>query len=424
MIWNKSPFKIFYGWWIVCASFFITLYIGGAISYGFTAFFEPIEKEMGWSYTQISLAISLRGLEVGLLSPFVGIIADRWGPKRLIFAGVLILVIGLLLLGSTKSLIMFYGAFVLLAVGVSACTVTVLLTAIANWFRRKIGVATGIAICGFGFSGLLIPVIVRLIAVYDWRTAVNILALGMVVTILPMSFLFRHKPEQYGYFLDGQEQGTQAYPDESDPEQVIALEIKTKQALKSGVFWRLALSRIYHHMAVAAIVTHVMPYLSSIGISRSISSLVATLIPLMSIFGRLGSGWLGDEFNRKLIATMVFIMIGCGILCFAYTSTVHIFLLIPFLFLLGIGYGGSNALLPALGREYFGRTNFGSIYGIIEGIGTAGFIVGPAIAGWAYDNWGSYQIIWLLLAGLSVVAIISVFTITPLRNVTVLDDKV
>jgi len=423
MIWNKNPFRIFYGWWIVGASFFITLYIGGAISYGFTAFFEPIEKEMGWSYTQISLAISLRGLEVGLLSPFVGILADRWGPKRLIFAGVLIMVVGLLLLGSTRSLIMFYGAFALIAVGVSACTVTVLLTAIANWFRRKIGVATGIAICGFGFSGLLIPVIVRLIAVYDWRTAVNILALGMVVMILPMSLLFRHRPEQYGYFPDGQKQSTVAYPNELDPSQVGEVEVRAKQALKSGVFWRLALSRIYHHMAVAAIVTHVMPYLSSIGISRSISSLVATFIPLMSIFGRLGLGWLGDKFNRRLIATTVFIMIGCGVLCFAYASTMYIWLLVPFLVLMGIGYGGSNALLPALGREYFGRTNFGSIYGIIEGIGTIGFIIGPAIAGWAYDNWGSYQIIWLLLAGLAVVATISVFTITPMRNLTGLDDK-
>jgi len=166
-----------------------------------------------------------------------------------------------------------------------------------------------------------------------------------------------------------------------------------------------------------------MPYLSSIGISRSQSSLVATVIPLMSIFGRLGFGWLGDKLNRRLVATTSFIMIGCGVLSFAYVSTTNIWLLVPFLVLMGIGYGGSNALLPALGREYFGRTNFGSIYGIMEGIGTIGAIIGPAIAGWAYDNWGSYQIIWLLLAGLAVVAIISVFTVTPMRNLMVLDDK-
>ena len=414
LLWK--PPGVFYGWWIVAASFLIALYVGGVVFYGFTALFEPIAHEMGWSYTQVSLAASLRGLEIGLLSPLVGILADRWGPKRLVFGGVLITVAGLLLLGSTRSLVMFYLAFALLAVGISACTVTVLLTAVANWFRKKMGLASGIAICGFGFSGLLIPVIVRLIAVYDWRTAVNVLALGMLFLISPLSLFFRHRPEQYGYFPDGQKQSAVVGPDELGAGQVNEAEVRVKPALKSGAFWRLALSRMYHMMVVAAVITHIMPYLSSIGISRSRASLVATLIPLMSVFGRLGFGWLGDKFSKRLMATASFIMIGAGILCFAYASTMSIGLLVPFLVLMGIGYGGTNAILPPLGREYFGRTNFGSIYGIMEGIGTIGGIIGPAIAGWAYDNWGSYHTVWLWLAGLVVIPLISFFTITPVEN--------
>ena len=420
---HRPPSKIFYGWWIVVASFLTALYIGGAVFYGFTAFFEPIVNEMGWSYTQLSVAASLRGLEMGLLSPIVGILADRWGPRKLIFGGVLITAASLILLSSTTSLIMFYAAFALLAIGVSACTVTVLLTAVANWFRRKMGIASGIAICGFGFSGLLIPVIVRLIAVYDWRTALNILALGMIVLILPLSLLFRHRPEQYGYFPDGQKQGGVAYTDEAGPRQIVEVEIRMKQAFKSGTFWRLVLARMYHMMTMMAIITHVMPYLSSIGISRSISSLVATAIPLMSIPGRLSFGWFGDKFNKRSVAAASFIMISCGVFCFAYASNMRIWPLVPFLILLGIGYGGTNAILPALGREYFGRAKFGSIYGLMEGIGTIGAIIGPTLAGWAYDSLGSYQIIWLLLAGLAVAAMISVFTIAPVNNLMKPDDK-
>ncbi|MEE8420848.1 MAG: MFS transporter [Dehalococcoidales bacterium] len=416
MNWNGNPFKIFYGWWIVAASFFIALFVGGVVFYGFTAFFEPIAEEMGWSYTQISLAASLRGLEIGLLSPVVGILVDRWGPKRLIFAGVLILVAGLLLLSSARSLVMFYGAFALLAIGVSACTVTVLLTAMANWFHRKMGIASGIAISGFGFSGLLIPVIVRLITVYDWRQTLIILALGLIVLVLPLSFFFRHRPEQYGYFPDGQNQDITSTLDRTKPGKIDRVAIKTRRALTSGAFWRLALSRMYHMMVVAAVITHVMPYLGSIGIGRSPSSLVATAIPLMSVFGRLGFGWLGDKISKKMVATASFIMIGTGVLCFAYAATSSVWLLAPFLVLMGIGYGGSNSLLPLMGREYFGRTNFGSIYGVMEGIGTIGGIIGPALAGWVYDNQGSYQPIWLLMAGLSVVAIMLIHTITPVRS--------
>ncbi|MGB2827577.1 MAG: MFS transporter [Dehalococcoidales bacterium] len=417
MISHRNPFKIFYGWWIVVASFLIALDIGGAVFYGFTAIFEPIVDEMGWSYTQLSLAASLRGLEMGILSPIVGILADRWGPRKLIFGGILVTVASLLLLSSTTSLFMFYVSFVLLAIGVSACTVTVLLTAVANWFRRKMGIASGIAICGFGFSGLMIPVIVRLIEVYDWRTALNILALGMIVLVLPLSFVFRHRPEQYGYLPDDQKQDTTAHLADSSPSQSLDVELRVKQALKNGTFWRIVLARMYHMTTMMAIITHVMPYLSSISISRATSSLVATAIPLMSIIGRLSFGWFGDKFNKRAVAAASFVMMSCGVFCFAYASNTGIWLLVPFLVLLGIGYGGTNAILPALGREYFGRTNFGSIYGLMEGIGTIGAIIGPTLAGWAYDSLGSYQIVWLLLAGLAVIALASVLTITPVRNV-------
>jgi OFA family oxalate/formate antiporter-like MFS transporter len=284
------------------------------------------------------------------------------------------------------------------------------------------GIASGIAICGFGFSGLLIPVIVRLIEVYDWRTALNILALGMVALVLPLSFVFRHRPEQYGYFPDGQKQDTTTNLTDSSPSQSLEVELRVKQALKNGTFWRIVLARMYHMMTMMAIITHVMPYLSSISISRATSSLVATAIPLMSIIGRLSFGWFGDKFSKRSVAATSFVMMSCGLSCFAYVSNTGLWLLVPFLVLLGIGYGGTNAILPALGREYFGRTNFGSIYGLMEGIGTIGAIIGPTLAGWAYDSLGSYQIVWFLLAGLAVVAIASVLTITPVRDVMKPDD--
>lgn len=72
--------KVFYGWFIVVAAVLTGLYIAGVVFYGFTAVFEPIADEMGWSYAQISLASSIRGLEMGLLAPLFGVMADRWGP--------------------------------------------------------------------------------------------------------------------------------------------------------------------------------------------------------------------------------------------------------------------------------------------------------------------------------------------------------
>jgi MFS family permease len=417
MIMHRNPLKIFYGWWIVVASFLIAVYIGGAVFYGFTAFFEPIVEEMGWSYTQLSIAASLRGLEIGLLSPFIGFLVDRWGPRRIVFGGVLTTVFSLVMLSFTTSLIMFYMAFALLAFGTSACTVTVLLTTIANWFRRRMGIASGIAIAGFGFSGVLVPVIVKLIDIYDWRQTAIILALGMIILILPLSLLFRHKPEQYGYFPDGQNQSITADLTDSPSSKIDEIDLRPKKAIKSATFWRLVLSRMYLLITMMAVITHVMPYLSSIGISRSTSSLVATAIPLTSILGRLSFGWLGDKFSKKTVAATSFIMMSCGLFCFAYTSDVRFWLIIPCIVFLGIGYGGTNAIIPVLAREHFGRIHFGSIYGLMEGFGAMASIIGPIMAGWAFDNWGSYHIVWILLACLASVAVISVSTITPVKTI-------
>ncbi len=412
---QKSP-RVFYGWWIVSASFLTSLYVGGVVFYGFTAIFEPIADELGWSYTQISLSASLRGLEMGILAPIMGLFTDRWGPKRIVFGGVVSAAAGLILLSQTNSLGMFYGAFVLIAIGMSGCTMTVLMTAVANWFRRRVGIASGIAMSGFGFSGLIIPLIVSLVATFDWRATTVILAVGMLVLLLPVSFVFRHKPEQYGYLPDGELEGQAATGGGPVPAQAIEVDITGKEALKSGTFWRIALAFTCHILLVTAVVTHVMPYLSSVGVARARSALIATGIPLASIAGRLGLGWFGDRFNKKVVTALGFATMGLGLFCFGYAPNAGMWLLVPFLILFGFGYGGINAMRPSMVREYFGRANFGAVFGLIMGIGMIGSIVGPTLAGWAYDTWGSYQGIWFILAGTPGAALVAILTITPVRR--------
>ena len=92
--------------------------MAGAVALGFTAFVEPIANEYGWSYAQIALGASLRGAEVGILAPLIGLLTDRWGPRRLMFGGSFLLGLGLIFLSHTTSLGIFYGGFVVVAGGV------------------------------------------------------------------------------------------------------------------------------------------------------------------------------------------------------------------------------------------------------------------------------------------------------------------
>ena len=397
---EPSMARIFYGWWIVLACFLLALYRGGAATYGFTAFFDPIVEEFGWSYTTVSIAFSFRGLEMGILAPLMGFLVDRLGPRKLAFSGVLITGFGLILLGLTTSLAMFYGAFVLFIFGASGCSGTVFMTAAAHWFRRNVGKAMGIVACGGSAGGILIPLIVWLIDVYQWRITLIILGLGMWALGIPLSFIIRHRPEQYGYLPDGE------IPAEPSSGYQIRDrgEGSFKDALKSGTLWKIGVAEVIRHMIAMAIITHVMPYLSSIGMSRVSAAFVATSIPLFSIIGRFGFGWLSDIFDKRYLLVVLYCFFGVGTLVFSY---IHVkWLILPFLLLFSPAFGGVAPLRGAIVREYFGRVSFGRVLGIISGMGAIGMVIGPAVAGWTFDTVGSYHPVWLWFAGTNVIAIV------------------
>ena len=406
---------MFYGWWLVGAGFWIWLLMGGFIVLGFTAFFEPIDSEFGWSYTQISLAASLRGVQVGLISPIVGLLVDRWGPKRLMFGGILLLFFGMVFLSRIASLGMFYGGFVLIALGMSFCSPTVVFTGISHWFRKRLGLATAIAGSGFALGGLLVPLVVKLIDVFDWRRTLFGLGLTILVFGLPLSLLFRHKPEQYGNLPDGERSAITVSAQVLVPIETREVDIETRQALRTRTFWHIGLALMFQYVAVGTLILHVMPYLSTVGVLRSTSSLVAMAVPLLSIPGRLCSGWLADRFNKKRVAAIFFAFTVLGLLCLSYVSSEATWILVPFVILFGFGWGSNNTLRASMLREYFGRSSFGSIFGFMMGISALGGIAGPLFAGWVYDTWASYQVAWLTLAILVFASVIIIAT-TPSIN--------
>ncbi len=415
--------KVFYGWWIVGAVFLISAYAFGVILFGFTAIFEPIANEFGWSYAQVSFAASIRGLEAGLIAPLLGFLVDRWGPRRLIFAGAIIIGLGLLLLGSITSLMTFYGIFFLIALGLSTCTGVIPMAVVGNWFRRRVSIATGIVVSGVATGGLLVPLVSRIIDMYEWRTAMVILGLGAWVIILPLSLLVRHKPEQYGYLPDGDVNGKPVSSEGLSSPQTTEADIGVKQALKSRVFWHITLGTACHFFVINTVITHVMPYLSTVGIARSTSSLVASAIPLTSLLGRLSFGWLGDRFDKRRLTAVGFVLTSLGMLFFNYVATAGTWMLVPFIIFLGIGYGGPVPMVVALLREYFGRFRLGTILGFTMGVAWLGSIAGPPLAGWVFDSFGSYQGAWFAFAGLVIVGMVGFLTIPSVGNAMLMANR-
>jgi len=421
---NRKRPQVFYGWWIVAAGFITWVLTGGFIILGFTAFFEPIANDFGWSYTQVSIAAALRGVEVGLLAPLVGLVVDRWGPRKLMFAGFLLIGFALIFLSRINSLGMFYVGFAVAAIGISGSSPTVVFTAIANWFHKKLGIATAVAASGFALGGLIVPLVVKLIDVYDWRTALLILGITTLAVCLPCSLLVRHKPEQYGYLPDGEPSIVTAPEQVPVPAETRDADFGIKQALRSRPFWHLVLAMMLLYIGISTMVAHVMPYLGSVGVQRSTAGLVAMAVPLVSIAGRLASGWFGDRFNKKQVATVFFATLALGLLCLSYASSEAMWIIIPFIILFGTGWGGNVTLRVSMLREYFGRSKFGSIFGFMMGMQALGGIIGPLFAGWVFDSWGDYQIAWLTLTVIVFIGMIMIATIPPVTtNVQQADNR-
>jgi len=323
---------MFYGWYIVVACVLISMYLSGTITMGFTTIFDPI-----------SFAASLRGFGIGLLVPISGMIMDRWGARRLVFTGSIVTGAGMLMLSRVHSLFMFYFAFGLICMGVSSAPAVLLMSAVANWFRKHEGLAMGIAASGVSLGGLIIPIMTHCVDSYGWRQTM---------------------------------------------------------ALAQPVFWIIALAFVCHVMAVSAITTHIMPFFRTTGLARTRSGLIISAVPLMGIFGRVGFGWLGDRIDRIKVATLALALSGLGVLIFMYVTADRPWVIILFILVFGIGWGGTVPMLSGLVIQFFGRHRMGTIIGCVSCVMMVDILTGAPLAGWTFDLKGSYRTAWFIMGSL------------------------
>jgi MFS family permease len=411
---------MFYGWWIVIVCFFMGSYVAATVFWGFTAFFEPLVEEFKWSHAQVSFAISLRGLEMGILAPFVGFMADRYSPRRLLMLGIGCVGLGLVLLSQTTSLITFYAVMLLLAFGAGGCTSVVHMSLIVRWFKRRTGLALGIMGSGFGASGLAIPLIVHWVDTYGWRTTSIGLGLGMWLICLPLGLLLRDRPEDMGLHPDGDtDRGdTEPLPAKDagtcQTSDVEAPAFSLKQSCLSASFIALFGAEAIRSLVISGVGLHIMPYLSFVGMDRSTAGLVAAGLPLLSVLGRFGFGYLGDKFDKRWIMALCLAMMSLGLL--AYYPLEGLGLAVLFLLLFAPGLGGGMVLRASILSHCFNPSYFGRLIGLVMAAAAVGGILGPWLVGWYFDTFGDYRTLWLVFSGLILLSAILVRFIRPVQR--------
>lgn len=405
--------RIFYGWYIVFTAAAIIFFTGGTFFYGFGAIFDRLLAEFGWSRASISLGFSLRAEAGGLAAPLVGLLVDRFGPRKVMSGGVVLVGVGFVTMSLIQNLWQFYAVMVFIAVGMSATGGPVGMVAVSNWFDRRRGRAMAFMTVGAGLSGIMVPLLEALISAFGWREALVILALLMWGIGLPLGQLMRGHPEHYGMLPDGvlpDERGSQPVRDgQKLKAHADLLGMTMREALRSRVFWVLTIATTVSFLGSNSVIVHQIPYLTHAGYSSQTAAWLVTLLTFTSLAGRLGLGWLADFLDKRHVLVVAFILQAAGIVIF---STIGAWWQIAlFLLLFAPGFGGSIPVRPAIQAEYFGRRSFGAIVGVTVAITSLGTVIGPPFVGWVFDTWGTYQPGFLVLAALTVVSAVMILSL-------------
>lgn len=387
MISIKKPF---YGWFIVAASVAMNCYLSIAFFQGFQVFFLPMVKEFGWSRAATSGAFSLRQLENGILAPLVGLLVQRWGARKVIFAGVLVGAVGLISIGTINSLVAFYIAFTIASIGVSGPSHGVSWpVVVSNWFRRLRGRALGIAMMGPVVGAPFVVAVAKLDEWVGWRLAIIVLGIGLLIVGLPLSLVARSRPEPYGYYPDGDSPDTSVSTSENEVLPA-AKGMTTIQAIKTKQFWIIALIFGGQFLAISGLHVHFIPLIEDMEYTTTQAATLFGVVFFLSGIGRLLAGSLADIIDYRVILGTLLSFQLMSFVLLTQTQAGGLALLIVFCLIHGVGFGGTIPLRPLVLARLFGRDSQAAILGLLQGVSIGTSVFGPIFYGWVFDITESY----------------------------------
>lgn len=393
--------KIFYGWVVVIALFFVYAVIMGAnISFG--VFFNSLENEFSLTRAATSSVLSFRMISGAAIAFLGGWAIDRYGPRLIVLFMGVFTSLGLILTSQTNSTWqLFVTLGLLLSIGGGASYVTVMATSM-RWFEKRRGAAVGIVGAGGGMGQITFaPFAAYLIQAFDWRTAY--LAMGILagLVLVPISWLIKKDPRAIGTVPDGEESGRvfNGASESLHTEQgsLHAL-FSMPRAFRTRNFYLILSLWFTTAFSLFLIQTHIVPHALDLGFSPVQSALILSLFGIAVMIGMLFIGVASDRIDRKKVAiTNSLFQIGAILLLFMGGGLRNLYL---FAIIYGLAQGGVSSATTALIGDIFGVSNVGKLMGILSVGWAIGAGTGPLIGGLIFDISSSYNGAFLFTAAI------------------------
>ncbi|HEV8106407.1 MAG TPA: MFS transporter [Burkholderiales bacterium] len=373
----------------------------GLLHHAFGGYLAVLQDDRGWNKTQLSGAAALQQMESAIIGPALGWIMDRFGPQGLIRLGVVMFGLGFMALSFIDTLLEFYGAFIVIALGSSMCGFFPINVALINWFERWRARALSALSLGLAVGGISVPIVGWSLVHLGWRATAFGSGVFAIVVGLPLAMVMRRRPEDHGETVDGVAQISSS-PEKDAQEKISgARDFTAREALRTPAFWLLSLGHGFALLVVGAVNVHAIAHMKeSLAYTVGAAALVITLVTLFQICGVL-LGWvIGDRFEKRLIAAACMLMHCLGLLSLTYAGTAANSTpwVIAFAALHGVAWGLRGPFMHAIRADYFGRSAIGMILGLSFMIIVIGQVGGPMIAGILADITGNYRTGFTVLA--------------------------
>jgi MFS family permease len=414
---RRLPF--FYGWLIVGISF-VTMAISVTARTAFSLLLPPLVSEFGWERGLIAGAFSFGFLVSAVLSPFVGRLMDRRGPRIVIEGGVCLMVAGLLTAPAIESPWQLYATVgVLVGCGANLTSFTAQSLFLPNWFVRRRGLAMSIAFSGVGVGAIvLLPWLQTIIDREGWRASCHTLGLLVFLLLAPLNLFLWRRPADIGLLPDGGSD-TAGTSDRQSPSNIVdpawaSIEWTLARAMRTSRFWWIALAYFCALFAWYAVQVHQTTYLIELGFSPLVAAWALGIVSVVAIPGQIGFGALSDRIGREWVWSA-----GCFGFAVCYAALIALEYvpsqLLLYLMVASQGFLG-YALASVMGpivAEIFEGPQYGSILGTINVALIGGGAAGPWVAGVIHDATRSYDAAFLLAIACCIVSATAVWIAAP-----------
>ncbi|WP_031546994.1 L-lactate MFS transporter [Salinicoccus luteus] len=386
-------------WLIALAGVGIHISIGSV--YAWSVFTSPLQTELGWSLSNVSFTFSLAILFLGLSAAFMGHFVEAKGPRISGLVSTGFFASGLAIAGFAVQIeslwLLYLGYGVLGGIGLGIGYITPVST-LVKWFPDRRGMATGLAIMGFGFAAMLAsPAMEFMIESFSIAVTFYVLAVVYFVIML-LSSLYLEKPPE-GYQPEGVDL------EEEKTAKQDAVQLTANEAIKTRRFYFLWLMLFINVTCGIAILAVASPMAQEIaGLSAGAAALMVGLMGVFNGGGRLAWATVSDYLGRPNVYTMFFVIQIALFLILPSVTQALIFQ--SMLFIIISCYGGGFASIPAYIGDIFGTKQLGAIHGYILTAWAAAGLVGPYISSTVYEATQSYTLTLYIFAGMFVVALL------------------